>query len=169
MKLWKNYLNRMNKKLVKLKEIWKLENISNQKIISKHELISFMDTQNIVIPIDMVEYFETLNGTNDDYDCNFFRFCSIFQFKSINDDLKNWKGIPDYSNLINTLPDYKSYYVFADYMFCMFSYAIKLYPNNCIDNNVIVISGDKYKIIANSFNEFMDLYLNNSIELQLNI
>lgn len=157
----------MKNKIEKLKEAWGLENIFSSKLITEDELFLFQIKNNLLIPSDLFEYFKTLNGTNEEYDDRFFKFYSLSNFKSINDDLKNWNGVPDYSNIVNTLVEYKSYYVFADFSFCMFSYAIKLYTDLSIKNEVLVISGDEYKTIANSFSEFIELYLNNSIELQL--
>lgn len=151
-----------------LKETWELESISSLKFITEDEISLFQTENNLLIPSDLVEYFKVLNGSNEEYTDRFFKFYSLSNFKSINDDLKNWNGVPNYSNIINTLDDYKSYYVFADYSFCMFSYAIKLYADVSISNQVLVLSGDEYKIIANSFSEFLDLYMINSIELQLN-
>jgi len=158
----------MKNRIEKLKETWELENISGLKFITEDEISFFQTENNLLIPIDLVEYFKILNGGNEEYDDRFFKFYSLSNFKSINDDLKNWNGVPDYSNIINTLEDYKSYYVFADYSFCMFSYAIRLYADVSVVNQVLVVCGDEHKIIANSFSEFIDLYLNNSIELQLN-
>jgi len=122
----------------------------------------------LLLPNDLVTYFNQINGSNDEYDNRFYRFYPFSNFKSINDNLKNWNGTPDYSNIVNTLPDFESYFVFADYSICIFSYAIKLYPDFSLINQVLVICGDEYKVIANSFSDFIDLYLDDSIELQLN-
>jgi hypothetical protein len=157
----------MKNRIMKLKDYWELGNISCPKLISENEILSFQSKNNLVIPTDLVDYFKNLNGSNDEYDDKFYKFYSLSTFKSINDDLKNWKGVPDYSNIINTLADYKYYFVFADFSFTMFSYAIRLYVENSFRNEVIVLCGDEYKIIANSFSEFIDLYLNDSVELQL--
>lgn len=56
-------------------------------------------------------------------------------------------------------------FVFADYMFHLFDYAIRLYPYKRSDNEVYGICGDKYRLMATSFAGFLKLYLGNSIEL----
>ena len=154
--------------LEKLKWTWVSENTAVSTPATNAELFSFQSENNLVIPKDLTTYFKSLNGTNEEYDNRFFQFYSISQFQSIKEELKNWEGIPDYSNIVNTLSDYKTYFVFADFSFHMFSYAIKLYSENSTKNEVLVICGDEYKKIANFFSEFIELYLNNSIELQLN-
>jgi hypothetical protein len=158
----------MDRIIRKLIDYWEIENVSHSKQISENEIMSFQNENNLVFPSDIVDYFKLLNGSNNEYDNKFFKFYSLSNFKSINDDLKNWNGLPDYSNIINTLNDYKYYFVFADFSFTMFSYAIRLYSENACKNEVLVLCGDEYKIISYSFSEFIDLYLNDSIELQFN-
>lgn len=157
----------MENRIETLKKIWGLENFSNINRTSENEISLFQRDNRLLVPNDLADYFKQLNGSNEEYDSRFFKFYSFSNFKSINDDLKNWNGVPDYSNIVNTLTDFEYYFVFADYSFNMFSYAIKLYPDYSLINQVLVICGDEFKVIANSFSEFIDLYLDNSIELQL--
>jgi hypothetical protein len=149
----------------KLKEHWGQENIPDSTNISDAEIRKFQEENKVVFPSDLIDYFKKANGSSEEYDNQLFRFSSLSNFKSIDDDLKNWNGVPDYSNIVNTLPDYKSFYVIGDYSFSMFAYAIKLLPIASSDNEIVVIAGDKYKKIANSFSEFIDLYLNDSTKL----
>jgi len=152
-----------NNKIEKIKKLWEQENISNSIIIEENEILSFQNKNNLFIPSDLAEYFKQLNGSNDEYDKNFFRFYSFSDFTSLGGGLTTWNGSSD---VINAVGDFV--FVFADYLFCMFSYAIKLYSNASLNNEVLIICGDESKIIANSFSEFIDLYLDNSIELQFN-
>lgn len=152
-----------NNKIEKIKKLWEQENISNSIVIEENELLSFQNKNNLFIPSDLAEYFKQLNGSNDEYDKNFFRFYSFSDFTSSGGGLNTWNGSSD---VINAVGDFV--FVFADYLFCMFSYAIKLYSNASLNNEVLIICGDESKIIANSFSEFIDLYLDNSIELQFN-
>lgn len=115
----------------------------------------------------MINYFKLLNGTQEEYDGSLFQFYSIGQVKKVKDEYKDWLGIPNYKNIVNTLIESEDYFVVANYSFHLFSYVIKLYPQNSVKNEILVICGDEYKIIANSFSEFIEFYLNDSIELQL--
>lgn len=126
----------------------------------------FQKEHNLVLPSDLILYFKSINGGDNEYDTNFYKFYKFQDFKSVGNSLKNWNGIPDYSNIVNTLKDFEHYYIFADYYFNMFTYAIRLNKLATAINEVLVICGDEYKVIANSFFEFLDLYIDNSIELQ---
>lgn len=151
----------------KLKKIWGIENTTIQKSDILKDLELFQSINNLIVPQELLDYFILLNGTNGDYDQNFFNFYPLSEFMSIDEELKNWKGIPDYSNIVNTLDNYKSYFVFADYNCHMFSYAIKLHSYESTENQILVICGDEYKVIAHSFLGFLDLYFSDDIGLQL--
>ena len=130
------------------------------------QLLKFQQVNNLLIPEDLKEYFRLLKNTEMKYNENLYQFYPLSEFKSVGEELKNFNGIPDYSNIVNTLSDYKYCFLFADYMFHMFSYAIRLHNNNSGKNEIFIVCGDKYKIIANSFNQFVSLYVSESIELQ---
>lgn len=57
--------------------------------------------------------------------------------------------------------------VFADFQFDFFAYAIRLYSRTSVKNEVFVLCGNEFKQIADSFSGFIDLYMADSIELQL--
>ncbi len=78
----------------------------------------------------------------------------------------NWNGVPDYSNIVNTLEGFQDCFVFADHMFHLFAYAIRLNKESAVKNEVYAICGDQYKIIAGNFTEFMKLYTTQPDELQ---
>jgi hypothetical protein len=151
-----------------LKEKWETEELKSQVLISNDEISSFEKKNNLVLPNDLVHYFKIINGSNNKYDSNLFKFYDFKNFKSINEGLKDWKGIPDYSNIVNTLEKFENYYVFADYFYNTFTYAIRLYNQSNLKNEVLVICGDEYNVISNSFSKFIELFISNSIELQFN-
>ncbi len=153
----------------KLKELWILEGVETSITATEESIFAFQQENSVFIPDDMKSYFVLLNGTNEVTDHKLFQFYSLKQFKSLDKDLIQWGGIPDYKNITNTLKEFNKYFVFADYSFNMFCYAIKLDNQESRNNEVLVISGDKYKKIASSFSGFIDLYFNDSIELQMNI
>jgi hypothetical protein len=129
------------------------------------DLLSFEAEKGLIIPGDLKEYFLTNNGTDDNCDENLYCFYPFNQFTSVNAALEEWKGIPDYSNIVNTLEGCEFCFVFADYMFHLFTYGIRLYKERRDVNEVYAICGDQYKVIARSFNEFMQLYATESDEL----
>ena len=144
------------------------EDLNYRPFPTSLENISLFESKNnIIVPEDLKTYFKILNGTNGSYDSLFFEFYSVDRIKRIDDEYKDWEGIPDFNNIINTLQNFKHYYVFANYSFHLFAYCINLNVESPLRNSVLVVCGDKYKVIANSFTEFVGLYLEESISLQL--
>lgn len=107
-----------------------------------------------------------LDNAANRLDKDLYEFYSFDQFESVEKELASWEGIPNYKNIVNTLKECENCFVFADSMFHMFTYAIRLYQNARGINEIYIICGDKYKIIANSFSDFLNLYFDDSIELQ---
>jgi hypothetical protein len=155
----------MNSNNYKIKEHWSKDGTRHSIPATNEDISSFSMKNNLLLPQDLVEYFTTLNGSSDGYDGELFKFYSLSQFITVEDELGEWGGIPDYRNIVTLLSDHADCFVFADYSFHLLSYAIRLYPHPSDVNEVYVICGEKFKIIANSFTEFMDLYLLNSAEI----
>ena len=105
------------------------------------------------------------NATNE-LDKDLYEFYSFDKFTSIDKELANWGGVPDYRNIVYTLSQCENCFVFADYMSNLFAYAIRLYEDKTDRNEVYLICGDKYKTLAYSFSDFLGLYLIDSIELK---
>jgi hypothetical protein len=156
----------MIEQITKLKERLGAKNYKKFDAEFNKKLSLFELENSLVLPPDLAEYFKLLDNTTDKLDSNLFQFYTVDQFKSVKNELANWGGIPNYNNIVNTLKECENCFVFADYMFHMFTYAIRLYPNARGVNEIYIICGDKYKIIANSFSDFLDLYFDDSIELQ---
>lgn len=129
------------------------------------EISEFQIKNNLLVPKDMWEYFSLLKTTKK-YNERLYQFYPLVEFKSIDQELKYFSGTPDYSRIAQSLESYKNCFVFADYMFHMFTYAIRLSENLTENNDVYVICGERYKIIANTFTDFINLYSTESIELQ---
>lgn len=139
----------------------------NFPLNSEEDIVSFEKSTGLVIPVDMKEYFIKVNGTEEEDKADFFHFYSLEDFKNVEQSLKNWTGSPDYSNIVHTLSEHAYFFVFADYLFHTFSYAIMLHPYNSEKKNeVITISGDNYQVVASSFSQFLEIYLTNPDELQ---
>lgn len=131
------------------------------------DLLSFETEKGLIIPEDLRVHFLAINRINDDYNEHLYCFYSILRFKSVDKELVFWNGTPDYSNIVNTLDNCNNCFVFADYMFHSCVYAIRLSKEITPKNEVYVISGDKFKIIAESFTDFMKLYEDQSDEIQI--
>ena len=152
--------------LIKLKEKWERESINNFHPLDIDSIQTFQTENNVVMPDDLKEYFEVLNGTGEECTDELYEFYSIKRIKKVSEEFKDWKGVPNYQLLVN-LSDTQNLFVFANFSFNLFAYAINLYKEKVDANEVYVLCGKEYKKIANTFSDFLELYLNDSIELQL--
>lgn len=148
--------------LQKLKEKWNFENISCFKPTDLYFIEKFQLNNNVILPNDIIEYFKTLNGTGEEYTDELYEFYSLERIKQVSKEFQDWKGAPDYQNLL-TLNEAKDLFVFANFSFNLFAYAIRLSNKETDVNEIFVLCGGDYKKIANSFSEFLELYLNDSI------
>ena len=122
-------------------------------------MVRFEERTGLVLPDDLKAYFLSINGWDqwDHYNTEFF---SLAQFKTVQDEVGNFGGIPDYRDIVKTLPEHINCYVFADHFTLSAVYAIRLYPYISDVNEVYVIHGSDYKLVANSFNEYIHKYVN---------
>lgn len=152
------------KNTLALKKYWLKQGFLFTKIALIKDIYSFQGKNKCLLPEDLVEYFLKINGTNEKHDINYFNFYSLDNFKSVKSLYHDYTGIPNYSQLINTLPNSENYYVFADFQMSLFAYAI--YINNNSDSHyVVALCGKEYRIIADSFSDFIDLFLEDSDKL----
>ncbi len=152
--------------LQKIKEKWMKESIITFQPVDIESILNFQIKNNIIVPNDLKEYFKILNGTGGEYTTELYEFYSIERIKKVLEEFQDWKGIPNYQPLVN-LNDTKNLFVFANFSFNLFAYGIKLYEEKRDINEIYVFCGEKYKKISNNFSDFLELYLNDSIELQL--
>ncbi|MCF0075689.1 SMI1/KNR4 family protein [Dyadobacter sp. CY261] len=151
--------------LKKVKEKWELESINKNTTPTTEELEGFKFENNLYIPDDLEEYFKQLNGTGGEYTDDLYEFYPVNKIKQVKNELINWKGVPNYHKLLG-IEEVVDLYVFANYSFNLFVYAIRLGSKKSPKNEVYILCGEKYKKIADTFSEFLDLYLEDSIELQ---
>jgi len=139
--------------------------VENNIKISDNQILTFENKHGFLLPADLQSYFKYINGTNGEYDQNFFCLYSLDTFKSVEEELGDRDGVPNYKNLINTFEHYNRYFVFCDFEFHSFSYAIELKNEISKENNVFALCGDKYKLISKSFTDFIYLYLERPSDL----
>ena len=157
----------MNVQIARLKERLGTKKYKEVDPKFNNKLLQFESANGLLLPPDLAEYFRLLDNTTDKIDADLYEFYAFDQFESVKKGLGYWRGIPDYGNIVNTLDGYENCFVFADYQFYLFTYAIRLHQHSEGINEIYVICGDKYKIIAKSFSDFLDLYFDDSTELSL--
>lgn len=153
----------------KLKNKWEREEIlSSNNYASEDEILSFIKYEDLIIPTDLVHYFKMINGMSDQSDLKLFEFYPFYKFVPILEKYKNWEGIPYYKDIEHNIEHPHQCFVFADYMMNTFSYSIRLHKSDVKINEVYIVCGGEYKIIADSFTEFLNLYLDDSESLYFN-
>ena len=156
----------MNRNIKELKKILGAKDNNKSYSVLNNKLMLFEQKNVLKIPPDLSDYFKLLDNAVNQLDKDLYEFYPFDNFKSIEKGLVHWGPVPNYGNIVNTLSQAENCFVFADYMSNLFAYAIRLYKENTDVNEVYLICGDKYKVLATSFSGFIELYLHDSIELK---
>lgn len=150
-----------------LRDKWAEQNIYPGMTASSLEINNFQHNRKVCLPEDLCSFFKLINGTNEKYDKNFFEFYSINKIDDIVGHYKDWMGIPDYKDIVLTLNEPENHFVFANYLNHLYAYTIRLDKFKENNNGVFVICGDKYKQVADSFTEFIKLFLEGSQKITI--
>src|SRR5688572_28953418 len=145
----------MMDRLIELRSKWLNENVILASVANREDMLLFQERNGVIIPDDMARYFQTVNGTGGEYTDDLYEFNSLNKLQNIIHAFKGWKGIPDYRGILSLLPDEERIFVFGNYQCNLFAYAIKLHRDPSSSNEVFIICGAKYKVIAHSFSEFV--------------
>lgn len=122
------------------------------------EVREFEKKYGVKCPDILKEYFLSFNGSGcGNFGANGFAFFSLLEFKPVNEDL----GIDS-----NDQEIYRDYFVFSDYLVWCWGYAVKL-DNKGSDGPVVQVADTTVlpRKMANSFSEFIEIYLSNSDHL----
>ena len=125
-------------------------------------LRTFETRNGVLLPPDLREYFLNINGTNGGYDHRLFEWNGIDRFLPVEKYFEGYSGVPNYQPLSESLTNAHEHFVFANHEFHLFSYGITLSATLDLPNQVYIFCGEKFQVIASSFTEFVDLYLNDS-------
>jgi len=131
---------------------WLSEHVALNPGVSDLQLSSFEARYHVCLPQDLRNYFLRTNGMDvNAVGRDLVRFWSLEELRPLS------KEAPQLVDRDDPAAG-KSLFVFADYSIWAFAYAIRLgsVPE---DNEVFVISGTSPDKIADSFSEFVDLYL----------
>lgn len=150
----------INEALDRLIDHWKKLRIGSygKTIQEVKEAEKRLDTK---LPNDFVLYFGMVNGMGNNYlndtDEGGFSFYQLEDLIAFDTDLKG--GIFSVNN-------YK-FILFADYLQKCWSYLVAIDSDDPMDKYFILVYVDpeRYKVIANSLREFIDLYLADSPDL----
>ena len=122
------------------------------------KLSLFQSENKLTIPDDLKSYLRLSDNEIDEYSEGMFTFFKLDEFKSVKDAVGDYGGTPDYRRIVEVLPEHENCFVFAEYFLYVMVFAIRLYEKPTGENEVYVIMGDKYELVAKSFSEFINLY-----------
>lgn len=151
--------------LERLRNKWLHDGCLHLDLPNDNALLLFEKNNNVCLPEDFKTYLKYLNGTNGNSDNNMFEFYSIDKVIRIDNEFESWGDSTLFGDTLKSIQDLKSYYFFSNYSFQLFIFAVRLSFNKEIDNEILIISPKEHKKIANSFSEFVELYLENSTDL----
>jgi SMI1 / KNR4 family (SUKH-1) len=136
-----------------LKHHWSRHDVSMEPGVSETELKAFEHKYNVLLPDDLCNYFMSVNGMSPGMsDDSLFRFWMLSEVKPVTEGAPEYAG-PNYT----TAPD--SIFLFADYCIWSHAFGIHLSEQEQQLNTVYVIGFSPAISIANSFSEFVDIYL----------
>jgi|ERR1044072_2229116 hypothetical protein len=137
-----------------LKQHWTRHDISIEPGVSESDLKAFEQKYKISLPEDLHSYFVSVNGMSPGVsDDSLIRFWMLNEIKPISE------GAPEYAGQ-NYIEAADSVFLFADYCIWSHAFGIRLSSEEKEQSNTVFIIGFEPAIpIANSFSEFVDIYL----------
>lgn len=138
-----------------LRRHWASTNVDINVGVPEVGITSFEKEYSVSLPEDVRDYYLCVNGMPPDVvDDEFIRFWMLEEVRPIP------QSAPEYSK-----PQYvqgsDSLFLFADYSIWAHAYAIRLTKTSTGLNEIFIIGHTSPVLIANSFAEFVDIYLTN--------
>jgi hypothetical protein len=152
----------MNPSIEKLLAHWRSIDLRIPSGNSPAVISDFEARHHVIFPDDFHEYFLAVNGMSrvvgHDCDKNGFSFWQLERVKPASGETQKNKSLL----LSVEQPDH--YFLFADYLQWCWAYAIRLGPDTC-PNDVILVGTLKPQKAASTFSEFLELYFRDAKEL----
>jgi SMI1 / KNR4 family (SUKH-1) len=143
----------------RLKAFWNSTSTRTRPGLSIADVEDFEARYRVSLPNDLRDYFLFVDGIDEDVDDELVYFVPLHEVKSVTEDLVNFRGIPDYGGIAESLPDAQQWFVFVNYMMGSHMYAIRLSANSSAPAPVIFICGSSWVTAADSFSDFGEKYL----------
>jgi hypothetical protein len=143
----------------RLKNHWLSHDVKFNAGVSEASLAAFEAEFNVLLPSDLRDYFLAMNGMPDEVtDDDLNRFWMLEELTTLP------TGAPDYARE-NYIDNPESLFLFADYSIWAHAYAIRLGSVSLQSHEVVIIGYKSPVTIAQSFSEFVDLYLTDNDRL----
>lgn len=99
-----------------------------------------------------------LDGEVPDFGYNALQLWPLAELTRVDERVAEYRGIPDYGPIVETLPDAAQYVAFGDAMCWSHVLAARLSADG---GPVLWISGSDYERVAEAFEDFWAIYLEN--------
>jgi cell wall assembly regulator SMI1 len=144
----------------RLRGYWMQKGIKIRPGVSLQQIESFESRNLVRLPPDLRRYFATVDGMEEgETDTDMFSFLSLEAVKSIPEELAHFGSIPDYGEIMRSLPDPNRWFVIVAYLTSSAVYAIRL----CADPEGTPVlwigDGTHNRVVASSFSGFLEAYL----------
>jgi hypothetical protein len=144
----------------RLRDRWLSRGIQVRRGVLPEEIRAFESRNGVALPPDMRDFFLTVDGMEPGHsDEDLLEFLHLGDIMGVSEELAGYRGVPDYGNIVNTLPNADQYFVIADYMCTFYVFAIRLSWDRSDEAPVVLIFGESHTRIAGSFTEIGEKYL----------
>jgi hypothetical protein len=139
-----------------------IDRLTNHWLANNVRIKSGVPLDQIDLPPDFRGYFAAIDGMEQgETDSEMFSFLPLHSIKPIPEDIAQFGGTPDYTEIMKTLPDPDRWFVFVDYLLYSAVYAIRLSAPTESTPVLWVGSGRHHRVVASSFSGFVEIYLTN--------
>ena len=144
----------------RLKAHWTAQGVTLRSGVPSQKIEEFESRHQVRFPSDLREYFTAVDGMEPgQVDESMFSFLPLHSVKAIPEELAHFAGIPDYTEIMRTLPNPQHWFVIVDYLICSAVYAIRLSPGSDDAPVLWIGDGTRHHQIATSFSGFLETYL----------
>jgi hypothetical protein len=133
---------------------WRSQGLSTAGGATEEQIQSFERQYQLRVCREFRTYLSIVNGIleTDNCDSNIFSFWPLSRLKQVREECPDIEGAKGH----------ESYFVFADYMIWSWAYAINLDSVHLKAGEVVLLGGNRQQRIAESFEEFIRLYIEDS-------
>jgi hypothetical protein len=129
---------------------WAAEGIAIRPGNSPESLAAFEARYQVVLPPAVREYFAAVDGSGDDSDEELLRFWPLEEVIPIAEGSGRDRA---------ELPELEHWFLFADFLICSHTYAVRLTPDPGNGGTVAAFNGLDMEVQAGSFALFLERYL----------
>ena len=137
--------------------LWRRSGAEPRPGVDAGALSDFRLHNGVPIPAELAQFYRVTDGIESD--ANLFAVWRLCEVRRVPEALSHFRGIPDYGQIAEKLPDAAAYFAFADYMIWSHVFAVRAAPDGVTLGPVVWICGREHGIAAESFGAFWERYL----------